>query len=141
MNPALKTILSILAVALAAGLATPAEAASAASRKPTFSESYVVVDPFQVAIIEERRVKGTLHVEFGLDIPSAAARERMTLLMPRLRDAYLRIISRYAATRTRMGRTPDVVVLKEKLQAVTNRAADGEDAQVLLMNVMVRAAR
>jgi flagellar basal body-associated protein FliL len=139
-SPRAAACLALMAAVIAAALAWTAIAeASSAQRRPTFSDSYVVVDPFVISVMEMHRVRGRLQIEFGLDIPDSRLRNRAEAMMPRLRDAYVRGLNRYAATRVRAGRAPDVADIAVHLQHWTNEVLGEEGARVLLMNVELDA--
>jgi len=128
---------ALLAVLL--GVMAPAPAlAAGGERKQAFTESYLPMNPFLTSIVQDRRIRGSLTVEIGLDIPDAELREKTKLILPRLQDRYVQTMSLFAATSLRTNRPVDVNRLARALQIVTDKTLESEGAQVLLVNVMVR---
>jgi hypothetical protein len=118
----------------------PAEKAKtgAHDRKLTSSPAWLAVDPITVAIMRQNRIQGIFLVEFGLDIPDARLHARASATLPRLRDAWLRAMSDFAATRIRVGRQADLDALTQRLQATTDQMLGGAGAQILLQQAVVR---
>jgi flagellar basal body-associated protein FliL len=132
---------------LALLLATPAFASGALAEKPkaeaherklTSSPAWLAVDPITVAIMRQNRIQGIFLIEFGLDIPDAKLHGRASETLPRLRDAWLRAMSDFAATRVRIGRQADLDALTQRLQATTDQMLAGPGARVLLQQAVVR---
>ncbi len=152
LRPACQTgpmtrFLAILLASAMLALATPSALAAGgggesggarAPRKFTTAESYVVVLPFAISIIERNRVKGIFIVEFGIDVPDAELRARAEEIMPRLRDAWLRTLSLYGQTMLRTDRQADIDSLSARLQTATNQGLGAEGARVLMMQAVVR---
>lgn len=109
-----------------------------APRKFTTAESYIVVLPFAISIIERNRVKGIFVVEFGIDVPDADLRARAEEIMPRLRDAWLRTLSLYGQTMLRTDRQADIDSLASRLQAATDQGLGVQGARILMMQAVVR---
>ena len=121
-------------------LLAPARAADpSAQKKPehkvTQSKSYVSIDPFYATIPVGDRPRGLLEIIVGLDIPDESLRDTATNAMPVLRDAYVRNLMAFAATRVRVNHQPDVAMIADRLQAVTDRALGKKGAKVLLVQV------
>jgi len=124
--------------ALASGSGEGEGGGARAPRKFTTAESYVVVLPFAISIIERNRVKGIFIVEFGIDVPDAELRAKAEEIMPRLRDAWLRTLSLYGQTMLRTDRQADIDSLSARLQTATNQGLGAEGARVLMMQAVVR---
>ena len=140
----MKSRLAIL-LALIFALCAPAQgadpsASAPAKRRPTPLESYVMVDPLTVTIMHNRVARGLLVVEFGIDVPDEALREKLESSMPLLRDAYVRSLSVYAQTALKPNRQPDAGAIGNRLQSVTDYVLGKNGAHVLLMVVIARAA-
>ena len=138
-----RTALALVLLALAVGSAGAAEEPKkqkAPEHKSTQSESWVEVDPpFSLTVIGDDRAIGMLQVWVGLDIPDAALRDDAERSLPVLRDAYLRNLMAFTATNVRLDYQPDVTMIAERLQAVTDRALKKKGARVLLRQVALRA--
>jgi flagellar basal body-associated protein FliL len=122
--------------------AAPAHAAEKKHKAPehkiTQSESYLMVDPIYTTIVADGRPAGLLMVGIGIDVPDEALREVADRSMPVLRDAYLRNLMAFTATRVRTDSQPDVGVIADRLQAVTDRALGRKGAKLLLAQVALR---
>jgi flagellar basal body-associated protein FliL len=131
--------------ALCAGLAgvpVRAEDAPKAQKAPehktTQSKSYLQIDPIYTTIVADNRSAGMLMVSAGLDVPNDALRDEVSRSMPVLRDAYIRNLMTFTANVVRTDSQPDVNLIAERLQGVTDRALKKKGAKVLLAQVAIR---
>jgi hypothetical protein len=151
----MKKMLLPLAILAAAALAVPAPAVAAepaakaegkdkkddkktATHKITQSESYLGMDPLYTSILDGNRPLGLLMVGIGIDVPDPVLRDQVEREMPRLRDGYVRSLMAFTATNVRSWRQPDVVVLADRLQGVTDRILNKKGARILLAQVAIR---
>ncbi len=111
----------------------------APEHKLTQSVSWVEMDDFYTTIVGDNRATGMLMVRAGLDIPDAGLRDNAEHAMPVLRDAYLRSLMAYTTTSVRLDTPPDVTLIAERLQAITDRALNKKGARLLLWQVALRA--
>ena len=111
----------------------------APEHKLTQSESWGELDDFYATIVGDNRPTGMLMVRLGLDIPDAGLRENAERSMPVLRDAYLRSLMAYTATNVRLDTQPDITLIADRLQAITDRALNKKGARILLRQVALRA--
>jgi flagellar basal body-associated protein FliL len=132
--------LRVLTVLCAILAATPAFA-GAAKHKETQSASWVAIEPMYATIIDADKPCGMLMVEIGLDIPDETLRENASRALPLLRDYYLRSLTSYTASTVRAWHQPDVTLIAERLQRVTDRALKRPGARVLLAQVAMRITR
>lgn len=140
MSFALGLGLSLIAAAPAwASGGSSSSSSTRTTRSPSYTDSFVAVDTMQVTLIQAARIKGTLVVSIGLDIQDAHLRAEAVHAMPRLRDAYINRLSRHGATRIDPRRVADVEIIRDLLQATTDHILGAEGAEILLMNVLVRA--
>jgi hypothetical protein len=130
---------ALLLVSAGAEVVHAAEAAT--QRKTTQSESYVGLEPMYATILEGSRPRGLLMIEFGLDIPDATLRARVSHALPTLRDAYVRSLIAYGATVVRVWRQPDVDDIAERMQGVTDRVIGQPGAKVLMAQTAIRVTR
>ncbi len=107
------------------------------ARSITSLKSWVVVDSFTVAIIQDGRLRGRFTVTFGMDVPDDALREKAEALMPRLRDTWLNDLSLYAATTLRQRRAADVPGVSDLLRAGADRVLGKPGAKVLMAQARV----
>ena len=136
-------VVLVLATALSAGLPVRGEDASKVQKAPehktTQSKSYIEVDPIYTTIVSGDRAAGILMVGAGLDVPDSKLREEVSRSLPVLRDAYVRNLMTFTANVVRTDTQPDVGVIADRLQAVTDRALGKKGAKVLLAQVAIRA--
>jgi len=106
--------------------------------KVTQSESYLEVDPIYTTIVSDNRAGGMLMVGMGLDVPDAALRDEVTRSLPVLRDAYVRNLMAFTSSSVRTDAQPDIGMIADRLQDVTDRALKKKGARVLLAQVALR---
>ena len=132
----------VIAALLGASLTVRAEDAPKAQKAPehktTQSKSYIMVDPIYTTIVADNRAAGMLMVGAGLDVPNDALRDEVNRSLPVLRDAYIRNLMTFTANMVRTDAQPDVGLIADRLQAVTDRALNKKDAKVLLAQVAIR---
>ena len=109
-----------------------------AKHKVTQSKSYLMIDPIYTTIMTNDRPRGMLMIGIGIDIPDEKLRSEAEHSMPVLRDAYVRNLMSFAATQVRTNTQPDVTVIANRLQGVTDRALGRRGAKLLLAQVAMR---
>src|SRR5450432_537176 len=134
---------AILVIALmGAGFPVRAENApkvqKAPEHKTTQSKSYIMVDPIYATIVADNRPAGMLMVGVGLDVPNEELHAEVSRSMPVLRDAYIRNLMTFTANVVRTDAQPDVGVIADRLQAVTDRALKKKGAKILLAQIAIR---
>jgi flagellar basal body-associated protein FliL len=142
----IRTVFLLAAAALSlAGFGLPAHAAQdgpkkqkAPEHKTTQSTSYIQFDPIYTTIVSDNRAAGMLMVGAGLDVPDEALRDEIARSLPVLRDAYVRNLMTFTANVVRTDEQPDVGVIADRLQAVTDRALKKKGARILLAQVAIR---
>jgi flagellar basal body-associated protein FliL len=136
-------VVLVLAAALSTSLPVRGEDApkeqKAPEHKTTQSKSYIEVDPIYTTIVSGDRAAGILMVGAGLDVPDTRLREEVSRSLPVLRDAYVRNLMIFTANVVRTDTQPDISVIADRLQAVTDRALGKKGAKVLLAQVAIRA--
>ena len=125
------------------GLPVRAEDAPKAQKAPehktTQSTSYIQLDPIYTTIVADNRAAGMLMVGAGLDVPDEKLRDEVNRSMPVLRDAYIRNLMNFTVNVVRTDTQPDVTIIADRLQAVTDRALKKKGgAKVLLAQVAIR---
>ena len=106
--------------------------------KVTQAVSYLEVDPIYTTIVTDNRAGGMLMVGIGLDVPDASLRDEVTRSMPVLFDAYVRNLMAFTASAVRTDAQPDVAMIADRLQSITDRALKKKGAKVLLAQVALR---
>ena len=114
------------------------KAQKAPEHKTTQSTSYIQLDPIYTTIVADNRAAGMLMVGAGLDVPDEKLRDEVTRSMPVLRDAYIRNLMNFTVNVVRTDNQPDVTMIADRLQAVTDRALKKKGAKVLLAQVAIR---
>jgi flagellar basal body-associated protein FliL len=132
----------LIAVLLAALPARAADDDDKSKKKPehkvTQSVSYLEVDPIYTTIVSDNRAGGMLMIGMGLDVPDAALRDEVTRSLPVLRDAYVRNLMAFTSSSVRTDAQPDVGMIADRLQDVTDRALKKKGAKVLLAQIALR---
>jgi flagellar basal body-associated protein FliL len=131
-------ITAFLAASLPVRAQDDAKAQKAPEHKTTQSKSYIMVDPIYTTIVADNRAAGMLMVGAGLDVPDPMLRDEVTRSMPVLRDAYIRNLMAFTANVVRTDAQPDVGMIADRLQAVTDRALKKKGAKVLLAQIAIR---
>lgn len=138
----LRPVIFAFAALLAAGISARAEDAPKAQKAPehktTQSKSYIMVDPIYATIVADNRPAGMLMVGVGLDVPNEEMHEEVSRSMPVLRDAYIRNLMTFTANVVRTDAQPDVAMIADRLQAVTDRALKKKGAKILLAQIAIR---
>ena len=144
MIPRRSLTLGLLA-AFAAGTLAHAEDApdkkdksKKAEHKITQSDSYLPVDPIYTTIVADNRVAGMLMIGIGLDVPDEKLHAEVDRAIPVLRDAYVRNLMAFTANAVRPDEQPDVTLIADRLQAVTDRALRRKGARILLAQVAIQ---
>ncbi|HTT98329.1 MAG TPA: hypothetical protein VMF58_09785 [Rhizomicrobium sp.] len=114
------------------------DAKKGAEHKVTQSKSYLMVDPIYATIVSGDHPVGMLMIGVGIDIPDEKLRGEAEHSMPVIRDGYVRNLAAFAATQVRVWKQPDVAVIADRLQGVTDRALGRKGARVLLAQVAMR---
>jgi len=140
--------IALIAVALATSAAWPVRAAESGGKeqkapehKTTQSKSYIMVDPIYTPIVTDNRASGMLMVGAGIDVPNEELREVVMRSLPVLRDAYIRNLMTFTANVVRPDAQPDVGMIADRLQAVTDRALKKKGAKILLAQVAIRVTK
>jgi hypothetical protein len=79
-----------------------------------------------------------LMVGIGIDVPNEELRQEVTRSLPVLRDAYVRNLMAFTSSSVRTDAQPDVAMIADRLQGVTDRALKKKGAKVLLAQVALR---
>ena len=134
------TTLLLAALAISPVLAADGgdKAQKAPEHKTTQSKSYIMVDPIYTTIVADNRAAGMLMVGAGIDVPDEHMRDVVTRSLPVLRDAYIRNLMAFTANVVRTDAQPDVGMIADRLQAVTDRALKKKGARILLAQVAIR---
>lgn len=138
-----------LIFALAAGTASPAMAGGGGGSAPpaddgrhrnlTSSTSYMPLPPLTATVQANRRARGLLQIEAGLEIDNPDLRQRVNRYMPRLRNAYVSALSLYTGVYYQYGDVPDADRIAALLQEATDMTLGETGAEVLLGMIIIHA--
>ena len=138
LNPTILTLAALVGSGLSVRAEDAPKAQKAPEHKTTQSESYIMLDPIYTTIVADNHAAGMLMIGAGLDVPNAALRDEVTRSLPVLRDAYIRNLMTFTANVVRTDTQPDVEMIADRLQAVTDRALKKKGAKILLAQVAIR---
>jgi hypothetical protein len=124
----------LTAVALLPGPALAGE--SADPKRKTGGESYIPIDTLTAYTTRPNGRRGVMSVECGLDVPDPALRDRVELVLPRLRAAYVQSVQIYAGGLPD-GLPPNPGFLAGNLQRATDQVLGRKGARVLMGAVLV----
>jgi flagellar basal body-associated protein FliL len=126
--------LLIAAVTVLAPL--PAGAAEKGEKKKGGGESFIQFPTLTASLRRPGGRRGVLTVEAGVDVADAGLRARAQSSIPRLRDAYFRYLSTYAAT-VPPGAPPNPDAIALALQRSTDQVLGKPGAKLLLGTVLI----
>jgi flagellar basal body-associated protein FliL len=138
LSPTIIGLVALMGSSLSVRAEDAPKAQKAPEHKTTQSESYIMLDPIYTTIVADNHVAGMLMIGAGLDVPNAVLRGEVTRSLPVLRDAYIRNLMTFTANVVRPDAQPDVEMIADRLQAVTDRALKKKGAKVLLAQVAIR---
>ena len=132
---------AVLLLLAAPAFAEGGEGHHVAKHKFTQSPSYIEIDPIYATILDADEPVGLLMVGVGLDVPDAKLHGEALHAMPVLRDAFVRNLTNFSAIAVRSWKQPDVAVIVERLQRVTDRVLGRKGAKLLLAQVALRLSK
>ena len=128
-----------LLLALAALAALPpavAVASGGGEKKKTGGESYIPIQTLTAYTTRPGARRGVMTVDCGLDVPNAALREHVELVLPRLRAAFVQVVQVYAGGLP-SGAPPNPDFLARNLQRSADQVLGRKGARVLMGAVIV----
>lgn len=125
-------LLAALALYPAAALASGKKA----EPKEGEGDTYLPIAAINTSVTNPYGNRTVLTVGVGLDAPDPALRERASLMMPRLRSAYLETLQTYGSALL-PGAAPNADLLAQRLQRDTDRLLGKTGARLLLGAVVV----
>lgn len=139
-SPFILFMAAVLGTSLSVRAQDAPKTQKAPEHKTTQSKSYIGLDPIYTTIVADNRAAGMLMVGAGLDVPDEKLRDEVNRSLPVLRDAYVRNLMTFTANMVRTDMQPDVGLIADRLQAVTDRALGRKGARVLLAQVAIRVS-
>ncbi len=123
-----------MAASLALALLAPmgARAAEAKKEKP----SYLRLTTLAATINQPGGRRGVMTIEIGIDTPDPALRDKVELVQPVLRDAYVTVLQPYALSIT-PGSPPSADYIAMTLQRATDRVMGRKGARLLIGSILI----
>jgi len=141
--PALLGLILILVGPGISALASPPASGESTEdgrhRMITSSETYMPLPPLTATVQANRRARGLLQIEAGLEISDSRLRHRVERYMPRLRNAYVSALSIYTGMHYSFGEVPDADRIAQILQEATDITLGQEGAEVLIGMIIIHA--
>ncbi|WP_297736130.1 hypothetical protein [uncultured Maricaulis sp.] len=141
--PALLGLILILVAPGISALASPPASGESTEdgrhRMITSSETYMPLPPLTATVQANRRARGLLQIEAGLEISDSRLRHRVERYMPRLRNAYVSALSIYTGMHYSFGEVPDADRIAQILQEATDITLGQEGAEVLIGMIIIHA--
>ncbi len=131
----MKKIAGPLALALPLLLAASLASAAPTEKKKGGGDSFIQLPTLTATIVRGNGRRGVLTVDVGLDIPDATLRQRASISIPILRDAFTQSLSIYAPS-VAAGAPPKPDLIADELQRATDRTLGRPGAQVLLGTIL-----
>lgn len=119
----------------ALGMINHAHASGHEEKKKGGGESYIQFTSLNVFTNIGRNRHGILTLDMGLDVPQEKLRAKVATYIPRLRDAYSRVLQSYALSLGADGLI-DVNHVANILQIATDQTLKFKGAKVLLGGIM-----
>jgi len=107
------------------------------SRRITPADSYVAMEPIVAGVQADFRLRGLIHIEFGLNADEARERRRIARLTPNLRDAYTSAMATFSGSLYRYGDVPDANQIALMLQEATDAVLGPGRAEVMLGMIII----
>ena len=127
----------LLRFGIAAALLACATATHAGEeRKKGGGLSFTQFRALTATVVRPDGSRGVLSAEAGIDVPDAQLKARADLLGPRLRDAYVSLLTTYAAA-IPPGAPPNLDLLADRLQQATDRVVGRPGAKLLIGTVLI----
>jgi len=117
----------------------PAQSDDSRHRNLTSSSSYMPLPALVATVQSQRRARGLLQIEAGLEVHDPALRRRVDRFMPRLRNAYISTLTLYTGMYYEFGDIPDADRIAAMLQEATDLTLGESGAEVLLGMVIIHA--
>lgn len=127
--------LSGLSTIACAGLSGAAYAAGPVKKKGGGS-TYTQLPMLTIFTRSRQHKHGILMIEMGLDSPDEALRQKISLSLPRLRDAFVRRLQPYAMS-LNASSLIDLEYVTRELQAATDEVLQKKGAKVLLSSILL----
>ncbi len=120
------------------GLALPVLAAEREKAASDPDALFVAFEPLSVTVLKDSRVHGLLAVSLNLAVRDAETLEKARKMQPRLRDAYVQVLTRLASTHIDISRPLNIGVLDAVLQRTSDRMLGDGQTDILIQSATLR---
>ena len=103
--------------------------------------SHVRVKPFNISIIQDGQIHGLLYVSVDLATGSRDLNIGVVKARPRLRDAYLRTLIRYANNQINPDKPVSIMLIKKLLQRPTDKILGGSEVTVIVSGAHITKSK
>jgi hypothetical protein len=112
----------------------PAEegAVEVSNEPPRFMD----MPPLVISVFHGDKVATTIHIQLKLEVLGSDNEEKVSRIMPRLNDAFLRDLHAFIPRLLRKQNRVDVVIIKQRLQMIADKVAGkGTIGSVLVQSI------
>jgi flagellar basal body-associated protein FliL len=103
--------------------------------------AHVKVKPLNISIIQDGKIRGLLYISMSLETSSRDLRDGVVNVRPKLRDAYIRTLTRYASNQMNPNKPVSIMLMKKLLQRSTDRILGDSTVTVIIGAAHVTGAR
>lgn len=108
------------------------EVAQPSNEPPRFMD----MDPLVIPVFHGEKVATTIHIQLKLEIRGSDNEEKVSRMMPRLNDAFLRDLYAFIPRLLRKQKRVDVIIIKQRLQMIGDKVAGkGSIGSVLVQSI------
>lgn len=102
---------------------------------------HVKVKPLNISIIQDGKIRGLLYISMSLETGSRDLRDGVVNVRPKLRDAYIRTLTRYASNQMNPNKPVSIMLMKKLLQRSTDWILGDSTVTVIIGSAHVTGAR
>ncbi len=113
------------------------EVAAAPSEPPRFMD----MAPLVISVFHGDKVATTIHIQLKLEIIGSEKEAKISRMMPRLNDAFLRDLHAFIPRLLRKQNRIDVVIIKQRLQMIADKVAGKGNIDNVLIQSITDTAR
>ena len=103
----------------------------------TGSQEYMSMFGLRASIAEGFSIAGYLSVDAGINIPDAKLLKQARAIRPRLNDAMRQALASYVSSPYMMGATPDLRIIRGRMQRAVDKHLGKGNSTVLLASVIL----
>ena len=111
--------------------------APASDEPPRFMD----MAPLVISVFHGDKVATTIHIQLKLEVLGSDNEEKISRMMPRLNDAFLRDLHAFVPRLLRKHDRVDVVIIKQRLQMIANKVAGKGSIDSVLVQSITNTAQ